>query len=290
MEKPVQQFSPNPLTSYMRQPKIFIRLPSGGKWWKEGSLVLPETGEIPVYSMTAKDELMLKVPDALMNGQAVVDVIQHCIPNIKNAWDIPSIDIDYILIAIRLATFGEQMKTPINVSDTYELEHVVDLRSVMDHISNKFKWDPIIPISQDLTVYVRPLTYKDITKAALQTFETQKLLQVANDESMSEDEKIKVFQESFTKLTQATVGVVESSVFKVDSSNGSTDNPIHIKEFVQNVDREMFNTIQNHLEHLKNQNTLEPIRVSVTEEMRAAGVTGDVVEIPLIFDASSFFG
>lgn len=289
MEKPVQQFSPNPLTSYMRQPKIFIRLPSGGNWWKDGSLSMPENGEIPVYSMTAKDELMLKVPDALMNGQAVVDVIQHCIPNIKNAWDIPSIDIDYVLIAIRLATFGEQMKTPVNVSDDYELEHVVDLRSVMDHISNNFKWDPIIPVSQDLTVYVKPLTYKDITNAALQTFETQKLLQIANDDSMSDDDKVKLFQESFAKLTQATVGIVESSVFKVDSSNGSTDNPSHIKEFVQNVDRDMFNTIQSHLENLKIQNTLAPIRVTVTEDMKANGVTGDVIEVPLVFDASSFF-
>lgn len=290
MEKPVQQFSPNPLTSYMRQPKIFIRLPSGGNWWKEGSLSLPETGEIPVYSMTAKDELMLKVPDALMNGQAVVDVIQHCIPNIKNAWDIPSIDVDYILIAIRLATFGEQMKTPVNISNDYELEHVVDLRTVMDHISNNFKWDSIIPISHDLTVYVKPLTYKDITNVALQTFETQKLLQIANDEGMSEADKVKAFQESFTKLTQSTVGIVENSVFRVDSSNGSTDNPVHIKEFIQNIDRDVFNTIQSHLENLKNQNTLAPIRVNVTDDMKASGVTGEVIEVPLIFDASSFFG
>jgi hypothetical protein len=268
MEKPVHQLSSNPLVSYMRQPKIFIRLPSGGRWWKDGSLSLPENGEIPVYSMTAKDELMLKVPDA---------------------WDIPSIDVDYILIAIRLATFGEQMKTPINVSNDYELEHVVDLRSVMDYISNNFKWDPIIPVTEDLTVFVKPLTYKDITNAALQTFETQKLLQIANDESMSEDDKVKLFQESFAKLTQATVGIVESSVFKVDSSNGSTDNPLHIKEFVQNVDRDVFNTIQSHLENLKIQNTLAPIRVTVTEDMKASGVSGDVIEVPLVFDASSFF-
>ena len=86
----------NPLSSFMRQPKIYIRLPSGGESWPTDSIEIPITGELPVYSMTEKDELMLKVPDALMNGQAIVDVVQHCIPASKNAWMIPNIDLDVI--------------------------------------------------------------------------------------------------------------------------------------------------------------------------------------------------
>lgn len=73
----------NPLLGYMRQPKIYIRLPSNGLFWEEGSIDIPENNEFPVYSMTAKDELTFKTPDALMNGQAIVDVIQSCMPNIK---------------------------------------------------------------------------------------------------------------------------------------------------------------------------------------------------------------
>ena len=81
--------SNNPLQNFMRQPKLYITLPSNGMYWPKGSLEVTETGEFPVYSMTAKDELTLKVPDALLNGQGIVDVIQHCIPNIRNAWAIP---------------------------------------------------------------------------------------------------------------------------------------------------------------------------------------------------------
>ena len=99
----------NPLISLMRQPKIYIRLPSNGRYWSEGSLNTTTNGEYPVYSMTARDELMLKTPDALLNGQAVVDVIQSCMPNVNDAWAIPNIDLDVILVAIRLATFGEQL-------------------------------------------------------------------------------------------------------------------------------------------------------------------------------------
>jgi hypothetical protein len=279
----------NPLTSFMRQPKIYIRLPSGGEYWPAGSLAPSETGDYPVYSMTAKDELMLKVPDAVMSGQAVVDVIQHCVPHIKNAWNIPSIDLDIILIAIRLATYGEKMTTPIMINGEDELEYSMDLRVVMDALMTNITWDPVVPINEQLTVFVRPMNYKQLSESAVQTFETQKMLQIANNNSMSEDEKVKAFKESFNKLTSVTIGIVEHSIFRIDSSDGSTDNPKHIKEFVENVDKEIFNKIQNHLDTLKEANSIKPVQVTVTEDMKARGITEDVIEVPLVFDPATFF-
>lgn len=273
----------------MRQPKIYIRLPSGGEYWPQGSLIPTETGEYPIYSMTAKDELMLKVPDALMNGQAVVDVIQNCMPNVKNAWSIPAIDLDVILIAIRIATYGEKMTTPLTFGDDIEMEHSVDLRSVMDTLMNQITWESVVPINSDLTVYVKPITYKQLTESAIQTFETQKLMQIANDNSMSDENKVKVFKESFSKLTAVTIGMIGASIYKVDSSQGSTDNPKFIKEFIDNADKDIFNRVQDHLERLKEINSIKPIVIQVTEEMKTAGVTEDTIEVPLVFDASTFF-
>lgn len=279
----------NPLMSFMRQPKIYIRLPSNGEFWPAGSLDITENGEYPVYSMTARDELLLKVPDAVMSGQAVVDVIQNCIPNIKNAWQVPSTDIDVILIALRLATYGEQMKTPISVGDTTELEYIVDLRNVLDQLQSSIAWDPVVPINEDLTIYVRPLNYKQISDSALKTFETNKLMQVVGDNNISEDDKLKAFKESFSKLTEITVGMIQASVFKVDSSNGSTDNPQHIKEFVNNIDKDIFNKIQDHLDKLKDQNQIKPILIPTPEDLKQKGYTGETVEVPLVFDPATFF-
>jgi len=279
----------NPLTSFMRQPKIYIRLPSQGEYWPEGSLDISETGEYPVYSMTAKDELMLKVPDALMNGQAVVEVIQNCMPNIKNAWATPNIDMDLILIAIRLATYGEQMTTPLKFGDDIEMEYQVDLRIVMDNLLNNISWDPIVPISPELTVFVKPINYKHMTETALQTFETQKIMQLVNNDGVSEDDKVALFKESFIKLSGATLGSIEHSISRIDSSQGSTDNPEFIKEFVNGVDKEIFDKIQQHLEMLRDRNSIKPIQVLVTDEMKEKGITGETIEVPLTFDASTFF-
>lgn len=279
----------NPLKGFMRQPKIYIRLPSNGKFWPEGSLEKTDNEEYPVYSMTAKDELLLKIPDALMNGQAVVDMIQNCIPNIKNAWEIPNIDLDVILIAIRIATYGEKMKTPVSISEDFEFDYQVDLRSVLDTLMSTINWDPIVSINDQMTIFVRPINYRQVTKSALQTFETQKIMQVANDEKISDEDKVRAFKESFSKLSAVTVDIIGSSIFKIDTSAGSTDNQKFIKEFVDNMDKEIFNKVQNHLDQLKEQNSVKSIRVPVSDEMKVQGITGEFIEIPLVFDASNFF-
>ena len=95
----------NPLKKYYRQVKQFVKLPSGYKFYPEGAIEVPESGEVAVYPMTAKDEMLLKTPDALLNGEATVAVIQSCIPAIKNAWVMPSIDCDAALMTIRMATY-----------------------------------------------------------------------------------------------------------------------------------------------------------------------------------------
>ena len=75
--------SNNPLKQFFRQPAIYVRLPSQGKFYPPGVLEMPATGELPVYPMTAIDEITYRTPDALFNGQATVNVLQSCVPDIK---------------------------------------------------------------------------------------------------------------------------------------------------------------------------------------------------------------
>ena len=99
----------NPLGKYYRQPQIYITLPSKGRYYTPDVFTPTENGEIPVLPMTAKDEMAFKTPDAMMNGQATVDVIKSCVPNIKNPWKMTNYDTDTVLLAIRIATYGETM-------------------------------------------------------------------------------------------------------------------------------------------------------------------------------------
>lgn len=277
----------NPLASLMRQPKIYIKLPSKGNYWLAGSLNPTVTGEFPVYSMTARDELLLKTPDALMNGQAVVDVIQSCVPNILNAWEMPNIDTDAVLIAIRLATYGENMDTTFKIGEE-EMTYTVDLRLLLDSLYESSTWDEKIDVGTSMAIYIKPINYITASKTSIQNFETQKIMSLVNDSTLSEEEKINRFKDSFKKLTDITVGIIINSVYKIESANGTTTDVKHIHEFMNNCDKEIFDIVKERLDTMQKANTLKPVRVKSTPDMVAAGAAEEM-EIPITFDPASFF-
>jgi hypothetical protein len=279
----------NPLTNYMRQPKIYIALPSQGQYWPARSIVIPENGDFPVYSMTARDELMFKTPDALMNGQAMVDVIQSCMPNIKNAWDCPTLDLDTILIAIRLATYGEKMPFTHKVPGTTEdVEFEIDLRVLLDQQQQNY-WAEDVEITPDFTVCVRPLTFKHLTQTSMKSFETTRILNMVNDNSIPDDKKLEMFNSSFNNLTKVTVDLMSESIFKIITPDAEVADKKHIAEFVANADKELFDKVQKHLSDLKTANEIKPLEFTSTEEQREAGAP-ETYSVPIGFNNSDFFG
>jgi len=190
----------NPLKKYYRQPKQFVKLPSGYKFYSEGSIQVPESGEVAVYPMTAKDELLLKTPDALLNGEATVSVIQSCIPSIKNAWEMPSIDCDAALMTIRMATYGTSMTVAIKVPGTsIEKDLVLNLQDSLSSILSAQYNDTFF--YQNMEVKTKPLTYKEFTHSAIQTFEQQRIQKIVDDTEMNDEEKIAQFQKTL-KINQ----------------------------------------------------------------------------------------
>ena len=279
----------NPLQKYFRQPKIYIKLPSSGNFYPPGSLERTETGEYPVYAMTAKDELIMKTPDALLNGQATVDVIQSCIPNIKNAWLVPSIDLDAILVAIRLATYGEKLDLNVRLpgldeTRTYEM----DLRTVLDKLLNA-AYDSEVRVNQEITAIIRPLSYKEFTQTAIKTMEEQRIFTIVNDDKIEDQRKLELFTNSFKKLTDINISMVSQSIVKIITPDGETDDPKFIKEFIDNADKEFYKSIMDHLEREKKKFSIEDQKIITSEEDRANGAP-ETINVPVTLDISNFFG
>ena len=277
----------NPLRKYFRQPKVYITLPSKGNFYPEGVLNMPETGELPVFAMTAKDELIIKTPDALLNGQATVDVIKSCIPNITNPWLMPSVDLDACLVAIRIATYGEKLDITTKVPVIgEEREFSVDLRQVLNKLVTP-EYENKLKIGE-INIELRPLSYKEFTESNLKTFEEQRIFSLVNSEDMDDSEKLNRFSESFKKLTNLTVNMLSKSIAKLQIGDDEVTNRVHIEEFIDNVDKEFFKGITDHLEEQRKKFAIEPIKVQSNEEDIAAGVPKDW-EVPVTFDQSNFF-
>ena len=277
----------NPLKKYYRQPKQFVKLPSNYRFYTEGSISVPESREVAVYPMTAKDEMMFKTPDALLNGQATVDVIQSCIPAIKDAWQMPSIDCDAALMSIRMATYGTKMTVPITVPKTkIEKDLELDLQTSLGGIlaaeyKDTFLWE-------NMEIKTKPLSYAEFTKSALKSFEQARLQATVVDTKLSDEEKIAQFNVSFQKLTQLNVDMVVQTIESIRVDGQTVTDKKQIKEFVDNVSKQFFSAIMEHLEENRKRFQLAPQKVTSTEEEVKQGAP-ETYEVPIAFDSSNFF-
>ena len=278
----------NPLNKYFRQASIYVSLPSGTNYPTD--VVTPsETGEIVVMAMTAKDEIRFKTPDALMNGQGVVEVIQSCVPSIKDAWQIKSYDLDTILIAIRIATYGETMDMNFNVPNTSEtVAHSINLPALLDDISRQ-KVDTEFTMKDGLRIAVQPLTYRDMTSTSLQTFQQQKMYTAIQDSKLSDDDKAKRFNDAFRKLTELNASIILKNIASITMTDGTViTDPAHIKEFVDNANATVIKEIENKLTDLRGQGAVKPLKMKATEEQIKKGAPASY-EVPVTFDTSNFF-
>ena len=278
----------NPLNKYFRQPAVFVTLPSGGDY-PPHVLTPSQTGEFGVQPMTARDEIIFKTPDALMNGQGIVDVIQSCMPEVKDAWQISNYDLDSILIAIRIATYGETMSINFTVPGTTEkVDHTLNLPSLLEQIKTVAVKNEVV-LKDGLKITVRPLTYRDMTTTALKTFTQQKLYSTVQNAELAPEERVKRFNESFKALTDLSHTILLKNVSRITTIEGAeVTDPIQIKEFVEKANAVLIKELQDKLIELRTQGAVQPIKLKATEEQIKKGAPASY-EIPVTFDTANFF-
>jgi len=252
--------SNNPLRKYFRQPAIHLRLPSNGKFYPPGAVDLPPNGELPIYPMTAVDEIVTRTPDALFNGSSIVEIISSCVPNIKDPWAVPAVDLNALLTAVRLASYGHEMDIASKCPNCQEVDDfTVDLRAVLDSIGVP-DYDQPLGLG-DLTVYFVPMTYRQINEVGRVQYEDQKIMQMVNNSELSEEEKMSKLGEAFKRITQLTVRSIAASINAIKSDDAMVTDGAQIEEFLLNADKAVFETIKQKVLQLREATDLKPIDI-----------------------------
>lgn len=256
--------SNNPLKQYFRQPAIYVRLPSQGKFYPSGAINIPATGELPILPMTAIDEITYRTPDALFNGQATVSVIQSCVPDILDAWAVPAMDMDTLLISIRIASYGHDMdfgtKCP---ACGHECEHTVDLRGILDRMRTP-DYNKSLK-SGDMEIYFRPMTYKNLNDNNALQYENQKLLQLLPDGQVPDAEKMTALSAALKRITEITVTALSQSIAVIKTPQIMVSEPEYIEELLNNCDRDLFGRIRDHIVDLKAQSEMQAMQLVCPE-------------------------
>jgi hypothetical protein len=269
----------NPLQKYFRQPKVYVNLPSKGVYSEPSAI--GQTENIPVYAMTGMDEIMLKTPDALLNGEATVKVIESCIPSIKNAWEISNLDIDLLLTAIRLATYGHDMSVSHSCPHCNALnDYEIDVRQFVEHF-DRCQYDNTINLG-DLTVKIRPLNYRQITDYNLKNFALQRQL-AQGLERDSEEEKTKIVNMLFNQLADIQAEIYLEGVDSVDIPEGAVDRKEYIKEWLANSEKSIYDAIKEQIEKNRQLWKLPSHKVKCPE-------CGGAAEFDVDLDQAGFFG
>lgn len=280
----------NPLGKYYRQPQIYIKLPSNGKYYSKDVFTPTETGEIPVLPMTAKDEMVFKTPDAMMNGQATVDVIKSCVPNMLNPWKMVNYDTDTILLAIRIATYGETMDVTFNVPNTGEEQSTtVNLPALLEGVNTAEPKD-YTETASGFKIKIDPLTYEKLTKVQVAQFEQQKIYSNVVDSGLTDLQKSERFAKSYTMMQDINIELIIDSIAEIVTPDGKTvTDAKQIIQFIANVDTKTTAEIEQKLSELRTQCSMKPVKIKATDEQITKGAPASF-EVPITFDNSNFFG
>ena len=236
---------PNPLKHYFRSFKIYIPLPSGKSHYAPDVIELLEDGTVGVMPMTGKDELALKNPDALLNGEALVQVINSCIPAVKNVRALLANDIEALITAIRCATYNDGLETELLCPKCeHESTFKLDLQYAVDNMEF-LEPEYVVNLESGLSVFVNPYSYPDLLKGLHAQFEQSKITRSIENRNLSEEEKMQIFGKVFTDVARLTVDLMVSSIVKIvdESNNVCVTDKNYIADFLQNIDRTSVNQI-----------------------------------------------
>ena len=249
----------NPLKQYFRRPALHLRLPSGGQGYAPGIINLPDSGELPIYPMTAIDEITAKTPDALFNGSAVADLIKSCVPNIIDPWAVSSYDLDAVLIAIKAASQGSELEIDSQCPSCEEIaSYGVNLMGILATMKPG-DYTKELNVG-DLSIKFRALQYREMNEASLGQFELQKML-FAISKIEDETEKAQRGQEAIKTVTEVTMQILAKTIEYIRTPGTTVTETNFIVDFLKSCDNNMFVAIRDYHAKLKETTEIKPLKI-----------------------------
>jgi len=233
----------NPLQKFYRVERLSIRLPSRGAYYSNNVVELNEDGEVGVMPMTAADEILLKNPNALLTGKAVADVIESCVPAVKNSRKLLACDIDALMLAIRSASFGDDSEMRVtcpNKECGHENSYTLNLDSLLNE-SEELEEEYEVILPSGVGIYLRPGDFDSIVKQNKTLFENSKVQRALADPEISDHAAMQMLADVFANLSRLNFDIIKDAIIKVvfDDEEGNTQevtNKKHIEEFLKNID------------------------------------------------------
>tara|TARA_B100000886_G_scaffold277920_1_gene201923 strand:- start:2111 stop:2950 length:840 start_codon:yes stop_codon:yes gene_type:complete len=225
----------NPLTKYFRKPAIYVSLPTKGRFNPEiEQTVIDEVGVMP---MTAIDEITLRNPDALLNGEALAGLFQSCCPSIPDPKKLCNIDAEALFLAVQYATYGKDLNHAHKCSSCSEVSDFnIDINFLLNKFPNVESIEPIL--YEDLEIHVKPPSLDSVTRVALIQLEEQRIVQNIRNASTDDTDELELakrFFSSFERVAKHNVNLLSETVDKITTKDTEVTDKTQIVEFLANI-------------------------------------------------------
>jgi hypothetical protein len=251
----------NPLSHYFRKPVLYISLPSAGRFYPENAIDLIDDNQYPILPLTRQDEMVFMTATTQNNGSPVVSIIESCVPNIKDAWKMPAVDIDKLLVAIKIAAHGTKLDI-VSVCPNCEQENqsAVDLQMAVELIESP-NYDEPLRID-DLEIYFQPVSYRQLNDNNLSQFDEESLITMLTDDSVDEQVKSDKIAELLSTIRKMATTVLSQNIQYVQTPSGRVDEQEYIREWLSNCDSKIYMQLQGQVIKNKELAELKPAEIT----------------------------
>lgn len=286
-QNPLKQTANNPLYQFYRKPGTYISLPSGGRFYKK-SPKLTDSNELAVYPMTARDELILKNPDALYNGEAVRQVLTSILPDIADVNEMPAADVDMALVAMRMASYGDDLSLDVShnckESQGKSQRITVGLGSI---VSSMRPIDPNIGkvlLSSGLEVHIRPYNLQDQGRLLKAQFNSMRSMQAMEaNKNLTVEEKTAAATREYDTIVLLSQEILFGCVEKVVMPDGKeVADRKYINEWLKNLDRASVKRLEDEIKKFQEFGIIREVDVKCEH-------CGEHYKSDMLFDPTSFF-
>ena len=246
----------NPLLDELEQQTVTVALPTLGRWYDDSVLhpdADPSSIEVGVLGIVA--EHTFRDPWLLVSGQAIPKLIKSICPAISDPTKLAEIDIETILLANRLISYGEKMEIKqqcrnpdVNegskkkkvVPCTHENLIVVDLQNLLTRYSpfTDKEFNRYVMEFEELkgqVVHLQPIPYNNVIevvrKTATNMKQYQKFSGVDIEAVMGDLDVLGLYEDLVSDNTQMSLYSIVHSIHHVETSKGAA---VADKEVIKN--------------------------------------------------------
>lgn len=256
----------NPLLEFARKPEFTIKLPSGKNHYPSDTVEYTLNGEIEIYPMTPKDELILMNPDSLLSGDANIKVIESCAPSVKKAGSLYYPDANAILLAIQKATYGDKLnifyKCPkcqekaALLASKEEIDKAIQNNEIkLEYQETEFDIDELLSsmtfLEEDyvyktengLKIHYHPTLLKNKMEYELSNFNNRKILEYYKDYNFKDyaydkekKETLMQIKKLYLEMNDYGNKIITDCITRIDLPDGSfIEDKDLILEYIENT-------------------------------------------------------